>query len=194
MRYIGLLDANDEVYIMLTLVIGTPDSGKSNIAEKKACSLCDNGNLYYLATMIAYDEDGKRRIKKHRSNRLGKGFATIEIPYEIDKSISQMSDCSNATALLECISNLAGNEMFENPKHRELIAKNDYNALADIVIDDIKRLYSNLANLVIVTNDFSIDESMDEETIVYIRLIKSINERLINIADEVISLLENSST
>ena len=65
---------------MITLVIGRPESGKSLIAEDIVCGLsCEN--RYYLATMLVYDEAGKERIKKHRSQREGKEGRAGPVPW-----------------------------------------------------------------------------------------------------------------
>ncbi|MBP5744909.1 MAG: bifunctional adenosylcobinamide kinase/adenosylcobinamide-phosphate guanylyltransferase, partial [Lachnospiraceae bacterium] len=100
---------------MITLVIGRPESGKSLIAEEIVCGLsCEN--RYYLATMLVYDESGKERIKKHRSQREGKDFVTLEVPYRIDRALNMIDRPKESVLLLECIANLVGNEMYENPE------------------------------------------------------------------------------
>ena len=51
---------------MLTLVIGGSGSGKSSFGEKLAQE--SNSKLYYLATMIPYGDEGKRRVERHLKN------------------------------------------------------------------------------------------------------------------------------
>ena len=64
---------------MLILVSGGSASGKSEFAESLVLqSGCDR--RYYLATMIPYDEECRRRISRHRKMRAAKGFKTIEVP------------------------------------------------------------------------------------------------------------------
>ena len=64
---------------MLILVSGGSASGKSEFAESLVLqSGCDR--RYYLATMIPYDEECRRRISRHRKMRAAKGFETIEVP------------------------------------------------------------------------------------------------------------------
>ena len=46
---------------MKILVLGKNDSGKSAYAEKIASNIT-TGELYYIATMIPYGEDGRLRI------------------------------------------------------------------------------------------------------------------------------------
>ena len=62
---------------MIYLVIGTQNSGKSELAENLSMETGDSSRLY-LATMKIYDEAGRERVKKHRQQREGKGFVTIE--------------------------------------------------------------------------------------------------------------------
>ena len=100
---------------MVTLIIGGPNSGKSQLAE----DLVVNSGIdrrYYLATMRVLDEAGEERIIKHRKQREGKGFITLEIPYAIDKAVSLMEEPESSIVLLECIANLVGNEMYDNPE------------------------------------------------------------------------------
>ena len=48
---------------MLTLIIGGSGSGKSSFGEELAQK--SNSKLYYLATMIPYGDEGKRRVERH---------------------------------------------------------------------------------------------------------------------------------
>ena len=62
---------------MFTLVIGGAASGKSEYAE--SLLLGAPGPRYYLATMEPMeDAECRARIEKHRRQRAGKGFVTIE--------------------------------------------------------------------------------------------------------------------
>lgn len=68
---------------MFVLIIGTPDSGKSERAERLISDLAGDYPKFYIATMIPYGEEGKSRVEKHRAMREGKGFETIECPNNI---------------------------------------------------------------------------------------------------------------
>ncbi len=67
---------------MLTLIIGGSGSGKSSFGEELAQK--SNSKLYYLATMIPYGDEGKRRVERHLKLRKGKGFETIEALTSVD--------------------------------------------------------------------------------------------------------------
>ena len=178
---------------MITLVIGRPESGKSLIAEEIVCSLsCEN--RYYLATMLVYDEAGKERTKKHRSQREGKDFVTLEVPYRIDRALNMIDRPKESVLLLECIANLVGNEMYENPERKKL-CKPDINSMTgftDEIFKDIDRLAKNVKDLVIVTNEYTADENSDEMTRLYIDLIDMINKKLLDYADRVVNVNEDT--
>ena len=58
---------------MIILVLGTPKSGKSLMAEELSLALNDS-EKYYLATMRVMDQEGALRVEKHRKQRAGQGF------------------------------------------------------------------------------------------------------------------------
>ena len=95
---------------MLVLIVGTPNSGKSARAEEITLQLARGGPRVYLATMEPYGEEGRARVEKHRKAREGKGFVTVERACELDALDIAGVGSANAAWLLECVSNLIGNE------------------------------------------------------------------------------------
>ena len=164
---------------MIILVVGRPDSGKSKIAEDLVLELSKEGRRIYIATMIPFGDEGQKRIAKHRKLREGKGFETVECPVNL-RSIDGLS---HTTGLLECVSNLVGNEMHE--KERLLW---EASRIADLVTDEIKWLCGKAENLVIVTNEFEKEEGFDEDTLKYIETTRLVNEALRPLADRVVEV------
>ena len=171
---------------MVTLIIGTPDSGKSALAEDIVlASECKN--RIYLATMKVCDAEGEKRVIKHRTSRDGKGFVTLEIPFGVGRALEEIKEPSDSVVLLECISNLVGNEMHDDPKASLLCQPNTRNieAFVSLVMSDIRTLAAGVKELIIVTNEYETDESYDDETKLYIELCNRVNRELAGFSDEV---------
>ena len=167
----------------MTLIIGGSGSGKSAYAEDYMVSISEDRKKYYIATMQIYDEEGKRKVERHRMLRGGKGFSTIEQPIDIGKAAEKMED-GERTALLECISNLTANEMFleEVPGTEEVITEK--------IVGGIAVLNRELTHLVIVSNNVFEDGNVyDKTTMAYIRAMGRINQKLAEMADEVVEVV-----
>ena len=167
----------------MTLIIGGSGSGKSVYAEDYMVSISEDRKKYYIATMQIYDEEGKRKVERHRMLRGGKGFSTIEQPVDIGKAAEKM-EAEDRTALLECVSNLTANEMFsgEVPGTEEVITEK--------IVGGIAVLNWELTHLVIVSNNVFEDGNVyDKTTMAYIRAMGRINQKLAEMADEVVEVV-----
>lgn len=175
---------------MITLVYGGSSSGKSEFAEELVCK-SDFKKRYYLATMKS-KEDTKERIFRHRKQRAGKGFFTLEYAVDVAKSVGEMEKTeakednrkefsrNERIVLLECMSNLVANEMFRNGK---MISSD---LCEEKILSEIKELEGQVASLVIVTNNvFEDGISYDAGTKEYLRCLGRINQRLTELSDEV---------
>ena len=168
---------------MMTFIIGGSGSGKSAYAEDYMVSISEDRKKYYIATMQIYDEEGKRKVERHRMLRGGKGFSTIEQPVDIGKAAEKM-EAEDRTALLECVSNLTANEMFsgEVPGTEE--------AITEKIVGGIAVLNRELTHLVIVSNNVFEDGNVyDKTTMAYIRAMGRINQKLAEMADEVVEVV-----
>ena len=134
----------------------------------------------YLATMIAWDEECRERIRKHRKMREKKNFMTIECPVDLLKAeVPARSRC-----LLECVSNLAANEMYR----RDM--EDPENGAMERILEGIRMIRKNADFLVVVTNDVSGDQGpYSEETEEYRKLLGRINCALAREADEVYEVI-----
>ena len=189
---------------MMVLVTGASGSGKSEYAEGVAVKLAGKGNLYYLATMRVYGEEGARRVERHRKLRAGKGFQTVECPVNVDEAFAQAYDgtiseaefsaqeCVKSdgkawmpVALLECMSNLVANVMFPETADDETNAN-----CVENIIRRIRHLKDQTGHLVIVTNQIFEDGIIYEpETMEYIKNLGQINQCLAEMADSVIEVI-----
>ncbi|WRS27074.1 bifunctional adenosylcobinamide kinase/adenosylcobinamide-phosphate guanylyltransferase [Oscillospiraceae bacterium MB08-C2-2] len=94
---------------MNILIGGGCKNGKSTLAQHLARELAGE-KLYYIATMEPVDGEDHQRIARHRREREGWGFETLEQPRHIEK-ILERSDPAG-TFLLDSITSLLAQEMF----------------------------------------------------------------------------------
>lgn len=95
---------------MRIFISGGSKNGKSTYAEKLAVSISKEKKLplYYVATMIPHDEEDEARILRHRRERAGLGFRTIES----GRDVSEAASGKRGVFLLDSVTALLSNEMF----------------------------------------------------------------------------------
>ena len=158
---------------MLVVVTGGSGSGKSAYAEQLLTKLT-NTEKYYIATMKPFGEEGRKRIARHQKQRQESNFMTVEQYVQIEAA-----DIPQGTsALLECMSNLVANEMFDEVSRRSI------EKLCHDIVSGVEQLYARCTHLVVVTNEvFSDGNRYDKETRNYMECLGMINQRLAQIAD-----------
>lgn len=158
---------------MIHLITGASASGKSAYAEKQAAKT--DKVKYYVATMHRDDSaELTRRIDKHRKQRAGYGFETIEQ----ETNLGAIEIKQGSAVLVECLSNLLANEIYQN--HRTPLEA------ANVIVADVNKLSGKCALLVIVTNEvFSDGIQYDSQTAGYMEALASVNCRLAKAAGQV---------
>lgn len=173
---------------MFHVVTGGSGSGKSAFAEKMICkyhreSPADGlkGNLIYVATMIPYGEETMQKIHRHKRMREKKGFFTIERYTGLEKlSRSEFfqKEPGKPCILLECMSNLAANEIYE-PGGAGMYA-------AEKILQGLEALRQVSCHLVIVTNEVCSDSAEDsKEMKFYKQVLSKVNRKMAEEADRV---------
>jgi len=100
---------------MKIFISGGCKNGKSGCAQKLARAQKPNFGsspdaLFYIATMRPVDSEDDERIARHRREREGWGFTTIEQPVDIEKILVK---CGHESSfLLDSLTALLANEMF----------------------------------------------------------------------------------
>lgn len=169
---------------MIYLVTGGSGSGKSAYAEELVESLSKeeeilkNTGRYYIATMKPFGSEAEKKIERHRRMRKEKQFSTVECYTSLDE-VNVPEGC---IVLLECMSNLVANELFEPDGAKE-------NTVAAI-LGAVDKLSRHVKDLVIVTNEvFSdgLDYGMEMER--YLSYLGTINQELAKRASKVVEVV-----
>ncbi len=152
----------------VTLVLGGARSGKSRFAEGLAAGI--EGPKTYIATAEAFDDEMRKRIAKHREQRAGDGWTTIEAPLD---PVSALTG-AEGFVLVDCVTVWLGNLLHHG---RDLNA-----AVADLcgALDAAQGrivLVSNEVGLSIVPENAMARRFRDEQGFA--------NQRLAEVADEV---------
>lgn len=157
---------------MVITVTGGSGSGKSEMAEAISQTLC-RGSKIYAATMRVYDEESRKRIQRHRKQRAGKQFVTMECPMSLEKICFSRKV---PLILLECVSNLAANELYSG----ENFCMRDPEETAVSVIRGIEHFIYHSEHLVVVTNELFQDGIKKKEMGKYLYVVGKINQYLMN--------------
>lgn len=174
---------------MIVLVTGGSGSGKSEYAEKRIMDSQIPKRLY-LATMKPWDRECEKKITRHQKLRAYKGFHTVE-KYSCLKELRLEKKPDEPVAvLLECLSNLASNELFDG----EIVCGDSFfgrcKRAEEEIFEGILKLSVQADLLVIVTVEvFSDGDGYSLETNGYRRVLASLNQRIGNMAGQVIEVV-----
>lgn len=96
---------------MRALFIGGGKSGKSTAAQRLAASLAGGGPLYYWATMTPHDGEDEARIQRHRDDRAGMGFTTVERSFDLPAGLDEIDPAG--TVLFDSVTACLAAQMFD---------------------------------------------------------------------------------
>ncbi|MEG0181672.1 MAG: bifunctional adenosylcobinamide kinase/adenosylcobinamide-phosphate guanylyltransferase [Peptostreptococcaceae bacterium] len=170
----------------LILVTGGSRSGKSSFAE----ILCKNreNSTAYIATSTPFDEEMKDRVRKHKESRPS-NWKTYEIYKDIYTIIKDISN-SHQTVILDCVTLLVNNLMFEYGIDFDNCTSEETNKMEIYIKDQIEKLIKEIeiTNLyfVIVTNELGMSLVPDNKLCrVYSDIVGRINQYIAKCSDEV---------
>jgi len=133
---------------MVTLIVGGARSGKSSFAESM---YKDKSDVVYIATARAEDDEMMQRVNHHRSLRPS-FWRTFEGTYNIEDAVG-----SEKYYLLDCITVLTSNIMFDMSKDAQVIDSILQNSIEERVISTIEKLVDIVKKLdlelIMVTNE-----------------------------------------
>lgn len=167
---------------MLTLILGGAGSGKSEYGENFAGKAASEkgAEKIYLATMEAYDKESRQRIQKHRLQREGKGFTTVEMSRNLQSKFIP----EGSVVLLECLSNLVANEMFQG---NEIIPEDE---IVLQIWEELKSLEKRAERVIIISNQiFSDGIEYDTGTQAYQKALGELHQKISQCAEQVIEIV-----
>ena len=136
---------------MKILICGGSKRGKSAFAERIALRL--PSPHYYVATMIATDEEDRDRIRRHKGRRSGLPFQTVEQGRDLTRALEQRE--KEGTFLVEAMTSLLANEMFGSGSY-------DPEA-GERVWEDLETFLREAENVVLVFDSLYLDTTKLDE-------------------------------
>jgi len=137
----------------LILITGGARSGKSTFAEDMAKGL--GTDILYIATAIAFDEEMKERIRRHRLQRPS-SWETLEAFSDFDKKLPPLLKGRNAV-LLDCVTVMVSNIMLRAAMDWEEMKTDEINAVEKEVSGQIDKLLTVIKEadipFILVTNE-----------------------------------------
>lgn len=170
----------------IILVTGGARSGKSSFAE----SLCKdrNNNTAYIATSIPFDDEMKDRVKKHQDSRPSE-WKTYEIFKDIYSIIKEVSE-NHETVILDCVTLLVNNLMFNSDINIDNASPKEVNDLEIYIKDQVNKLLDEVKStnlyFVIVTNEIGMGIVPGNKlSRIYSDIVGRVNQLIASKSDEV---------
>ncbi len=166
---------------MIYLITGGARSGKSTFAESLYKNVED---VVYIATSKIYDKEMQDRVDTHKKSRPSK-WRTYEGTYDLINAVS-----TEKNYLLDCITGLVSNIMFDNSKDMDYISLNTQEEIEEKIIFELENLINKVKkdnnNLILVTNEVGSSIVPEHHISRVFRDIQGrINQKIGNLSDEV---------
>lgn len=168
----------------LIFLLGGARSGKSRYAETWARE--QGGNVLFVATAQAFDDEMRERIARHRQERPA-GWTTVEAPRQTGAAI-QAALAGHDTVLVDCITLLASNVLLALP---EDVAQDAVNRAVLAEIDALLAVQAaSAATWLVVSNEVGMGVVPPTRLGRFYRdALGYANQRLAQAADEVLLLV-----
>lgn len=137
---------------MLIFISGGVRSGKSALGERVVLNF-PSGRKVYLATSAVCDGEMERRVERHRADRAGKGFVTVERSAGLSAVLPALR--GEDAVLLDCLGAWTANEMFGSGA--EAFDEEEKAAIVARMLGDVAALNASVSLLAVVSNDLFSD-------------------------------------
>ncbi len=163
---------------MSTFISGGAKNGKSFYAQRIAKAA--GTPLYYVATMIPHDAEDDARVLRHRAERAGWGFETLECGRDILSCLERAD--AGGSFLLDSVTALLSNEMF---------APDGIHADAHLrLADELETFVRRAPNTVLVSDFIYSDAALyDDLTEAYRAALAHVDRRLARCCDNVLEVV-----
>jgi len=164
----------------IILVTGGARSGKSNYAQQRAENL--GQNRVYIATCPVIDAEMDERVAKHKRQREGKNWQTVEEETELGSAIEK--NIHHDVILVDCLTLWINNLLYAAQKQKKVISEPEIEVLCSKIIEISKQ---HPGNIFFVTNEIGSGIVPDNEAArCYRDLVGRCNQCIAGGADEVV--------
>ena len=142
---------------MKIFVSGGCKSGKSYYAQQlaKKQQADTTGPLYYIATMQPTDAEDDERISRHRQEREGWGFTTVEQPLHIEKILEKCD--FRGSFLLDSLTALLANEMFLPDYNGQPCCHGTSEHAVEKIAEGLQYITASVSNIIIISDSIYCD-------------------------------------
>lgn len=164
----------------LIFVSGGSRSGKSRYAETRATAI--SGPRTYIATCPIIDDEMEQRIAKHRQERSGQGWTTVEEAVEL---IQALRDChESSVVLVDCLTLWINNLLYHAETRQETVSEEEVVDLCHKLAEVSRQ---GERTVIFVTNELGMGlVPADKTSRLYRDLVGRCNQTLAALADEVV--------
>ena len=158
---------------MFTFIIGGSASGKSEYAERQVLTL--PGQRVYIATLEPWDDECRKRIRKHQNARAQRGFLTLECY----RALNRLEVPAHSNVLLDGLGNLVAGELYSSQGQGTAA-----------ILAGTEHLLGQCGHLTIVADEvFSGGRDYEGDTLRYLREMGALHRALARRADRVIEVV-----
>lgn len=104
-------------------ITGGARSGKSKFALQIAAK--SDRKKYFFATCPVIDDETKKRIAKHKLERKGKNWQTLEVEIEIAEKLNSLANDDEKIIIIDCLSLWINNLMYQAEMAKKELDENE---------------------------------------------------------------------